>query len=103
MPPRIHVPNPLGQAGAREVRIHAGRPARALDVVPVRAGPDVLGLLAVSVDEKTVDSAGRPRAPAPGGTWVARGLSTGRARGGVERRLGGGLAAEGLAGAPPCD
>src|SRR5260370_5397486 len=65
MPPRIHVPNPLGQAGAREVRIHAGRPARALDVVPVRAGPDVLGLLAVSVDEKTVDSAGRPPGPAP--------------------------------------
>jgi len=28
MPPRIHVPQPLAQAGAREVRINAGRPAR---------------------------------------------------------------------------
>jgi hypothetical protein len=27
MPPRIHVPVPLAQAGAREVRINAGRPA----------------------------------------------------------------------------
>ena len=62
MPPRIHVPTPLAQAGAREVRINAGRPVRALDLVPVRAGPDVLGLLAVSVDEKTVDTHGRRRA-----------------------------------------
>src|ERR1700720_2764946 len=54
MPSRFHVPSPLAQAGAREVRINAGRPPRALDVVPVRAGPDVLGLLAVAVDEKTV-------------------------------------------------
>src|SRR6202521_6463020 len=41
MPPRIHVPSPLAQAGAREVRINAGRPGRPLDLVPVRAGPDV--------------------------------------------------------------
>src|SRR5207302_599845 len=55
LPARIHVPVPLAQAGAREVRINAGRPARALDVVPVRAGADLLGLLAVAVDEQTVD------------------------------------------------
>ena len=103
MPPRIHVPNPLGQAGAREVRIHAGRPARALDVVPVRAGPDVLGLLAVSVDEKTVDSAGRRRALEHGSTVLALELSKERAAAEVERRLRGDLVEEVLAGALEAD
>src|SRR5947207_8553 len=46
MPPRLHVPGAVSQAGAREVRISAGRPARPIDLVPVRAGADVLGLLA---------------------------------------------------------
>jgi sugar diacid utilization regulator/putative methionine-R-sulfoxide reductase with GAF domain len=103
MPPRIHVPNPLAQAGAREVRIHAGRPARALDVVPVRAGPDVLGLLAVSVDEKTVDSAGRRRALEHGSTVLALELSKERAAAEVERRLRGDLVEEVLAGALEAD
>src|SRR5256714_1097170 len=49
MPPRVHVPSAVSQAGAREVRINAGRPARAIDLVPVRAGADVLGLLAVAL------------------------------------------------------
>src|SRR5207247_11298492 len=79
MPPRIHVPTPLAQAGAREVRINAGRPVRALDLVPVRAGPDVLGLLAVSVDEKTVDTHGRRRALEPGSTVLALELAKERA------------------------
>src|SRR5260370_26820433 len=96
MPPRIHVPNPLGQAGAREVRIHAGRPARALDVVPVRAGPDVLGLLAVSVDEKTVDSAGPPPALEHRGTALAPALSKERAGAEGERRPRGDPGGEGL-------
>jgi len=48
--------------GSREVRITAGRPPRPLDAVPVRAGSDVLGLLAVGLDEKSVDSEGRRRA-----------------------------------------
>jgi sugar diacid utilization regulator/putative methionine-R-sulfoxide reductase with GAF domain len=103
MPPRIHVPSPLGQAGSREVRIHAGRPARALDVVPVRAGPDVLGLLAVSVDEKTVDSAGRRRALEHGSTVLALELSKERATAEVERRLRGDLVEEVLAGALDAD
>src|ERR1700675_975323 len=78
-PPRILFPSPRGGAGAREVRIPAGRPARPLDVVPVRAGPDVLGMLAVSVDEKTVDSAGRRRALEHGSTVLALELAKERA------------------------
>jgi sugar diacid utilization regulator/putative methionine-R-sulfoxide reductase with GAF domain len=103
MPPRIHFPSPLGHAGAREVRIHAGRPARPLDVVPVRAGPDVLGMLAVSVDEKTVDSAGRRRALEHGSTVLALELSKERATAEVERRLRGDLVEEVLAGALEAD
>ncbi len=98
MPQRIHVPNPLGQPGAREVRINAGRPARGLDVVPVRAGSDVLGMLAVSVDEKTVDSSGRRRALEHGSTVLALELSKERAAAEVERRLRGDLVEELLAG-----
>ena len=98
MPARIHVPMPLAQAGAREVRINAGRPARALDVVPVRAGADLLGLLAVNVDEQTVDSHGRRRALEHGSTVLALELSKERAAAEVERRLRGDLVEEVLAG-----
>jgi sugar diacid utilization regulator len=103
MPPRIHVPNPLGSAGAREVRINAGRPARILDVVPVRAGTDVLGLLAVGVDDKTVDSPGRRRALEHGSTVLAVELSKERAAAEVERRLRGDLVEEVLAGGLEAD
>src|SRR5258706_3784480 len=98
MPPRVHVPTPLAQAGAREVRMNAGRPARAIDLVPVRAGPDVLGLLAVGVDEKTVDSPGRRRALEHGSTILALELAKERAAAEVERRLRGDLVEEVLAG-----
>ncbi|MEP6753248.1 MAG: GAF domain-containing protein [Candidatus Dormiibacterota bacterium] len=98
MPPRINVPSPLAQAGAREVRMNAGRPARAIDLVPVRAGPDVLGLLAVGVDEKTVDSHGRRRALEHGSTILALELAKARAAAEVERRLRGDLVEEVLAG-----
>jgi sugar diacid utilization regulator len=98
MPQRIHVPVPLAQAGAREVRINAGRPARPLDVVPVRAGADLLGLLAVAVDEQTVDSHGRRRALEHGSTVLALELSKERAAAEVERRLRGDLVEEVLAG-----
>ena len=98
MPPRIHVPTPLASAGAREVRMNAGRPARAIDLVPVRAGPDVLGLLAVGVDEKTVDTHGRRRALEHGATILALELAKERAAAEVERRLRGDLVEEVLAG-----
>ena len=103
MPARIHIPTPLGQAGAREVRINSGRPARPLDVVPIRAGSDVLGMLAVSVDEKTVDSAGRRRALEHGSTVLAVELSKERAAAEVERRLRGDLVEEVLAGGLEAD
>src|SRR6202140_3573201 len=103
MPPRIHVPTPIGQAGAREVRINAGRPSRAVDVVPVRAGSDVLGMLAVGVDEKTADSAGRRRALEHGSTVLALELSKERAAAEVERRLRGDLVEEVLAGGLEAD
>ena len=98
MPPRIHAPTPLAQAGAREVRITAGRPARPLDVVAVRAGADLLGLLAVAVDAQTVDSHGRRRALEHGSTVLALELSKERAAAEVERRLRGDLVEEVLAG-----
>ena len=98
MPSRIHVPVPLAQAGAREVRITAGRPARPLDAVPVRAGFDVLGLLAVGLDEKSVDPEGRRRALEHGSTVLALELSKERAAAEVERRLRGDLVEEVLAG-----
>ncbi|MDQ6878663.1 MAG: GAF domain-containing protein [Candidatus Dormibacteraeota bacterium] len=98
MPARIHVPSPLAQAGAREVRISAGRPARPFDLIPVRAGPDVLGLLAVGVDEKTIDSHGRRRALEHGSTVLALELAKERAAAEVERRLRGDLVEEVLAG-----
>src|SRR5438045_3950755 len=69
MPQRIHVPV-LG-AAAREVRVNAGRPARPLDVVPVRAGAETLALLAVVADEESVDAAGRLRALEHGSTVLA--------------------------------
>src|ERR1700694_1356318 len=98
MPAGIAIPTPLGRAGAREGRITSGRPARPLDVVPIRAGSDVLGMLAVSVDEKTVDSAGRRRALEHGATVLAVELSKERAAAEVERRLRGDLVEEVLAG-----
>jgi sugar diacid utilization regulator/putative methionine-R-sulfoxide reductase with GAF domain len=97
MPSRIHVPN-AAVSGAREVRVSAGRPARPLDVVPVRAGADVLGLLAVGVDELAVDPQGRLRALEHGSTVLALELSKERAAAEVERRLRGDLVEEVLAG-----
>src|SRR5947207_7094530 len=44
MPPRLHLPAALLTPGAREIRVQAGRPARSLDVVPVRAGADLPGV-----------------------------------------------------------
>ena len=96
MPPRIPVP-PFGIA-AREVRITAGRPPRALDVVPVRAGADMLALLVVGVDEEAVDAEGRLRALEHGSTVLALELSKERAAAEVERRLRGDLVEEVLAG-----
>jgi sugar diacid utilization regulator/putative methionine-R-sulfoxide reductase with GAF domain len=98
MPARIHLPAPFGQAATREVRVTAGRPPRPLDVVPVRAGADMLGLLAVGVDENAVHPEGRRRALEHGSTVLALELSKERAAAEVERRLRGDLVEEVLAG-----
>ena len=96
MPPRIHVP-PAAGGIAREVRISAGRPPRPLDVVPVRAGSDMLGMLAVGL-EQGVDAEGRLRALEHGSTVLALELAKERAAAEVERRLRGDLVEEVLAG-----
>ena len=98
MPPRLHVPSAVGQPGARELRVSAGRPARPVDLVPVRAGADVLGLLAVGLDERVADYPGRLRALEHGSTVLALELSKERAAAEVERRLRGDLVEEMLAG-----
>jgi DNA-binding PucR family transcriptional regulator len=102
MPQRIHVPAPAGGI-AREVRISAGRPPRPLDVVPVRAGSDMLGLLAVGIDQGAVDAEGRLRALEHGSTVLALELAKERAAAEVERRLRGDLVEEVLAGGLEAD
>ena len=102
MPQRIHLPMAPGGL-AREIRITAGRPPRPIDVVPVRAGTDMLGLLAVGIDEKALDPAGRLRALEHGSTVLAVELSKERAAAEVERRLRGDLVEEVLAGGLDAD
>src|SRR5438128_3460036 len=97
MPTRIHLPGAPSQA-AFEVRISAGRPARAIDVVPVRAGGELLGLLAVGLDADGGDAPGRLPALEHGSTVLALELSKVRAAAEVERRLRGDLVEEVLAG-----
>src|SRR6266550_2242808 len=97
MPQRIHVPAPASAIG-RELRINAGRPPRPLDVIPVRAGAEMLGLLAVGVDEEKMDAEGRVRALEHGSTILALELAKERAAAEVERRLRGDLVEEVLAG-----
>lgn len=76
-----------------------GRSARDIDVVPVRAGTDVLGLLAVGhAPAEAAAPAGRVRALEHGSTVLAVELSKERAAAEVERRLRGDLVEEVLAG-----
>ncbi len=101
LPARIHVPTPAVHGRAREVRITAGRPARPIDVVPVRAGADLLGLLGVGIAggaDQPADAQGRLRALEHGSTVLALELSKERATAEVERRLRGDLVEEVLAG-----
>src|SRR5438094_2872330 len=86
MTPRIQVPASLAQTAAREVRVNAGRPPRPLDVVPVRAGADMLGMLAVGIDQETADAEGRLRALEHGATVLELELSDERAGCQVGRR-----------------
>ena len=97
MPQRLHLPSAASSV-AREIRVNAGRPPRPVDVVPVRAGSDMLGLLAVDVGHEAQDAEGRVRALEHGSTILALELSKERAAAEVERRLRGDLVEEVLAG-----
>jgi sugar diacid utilization regulator/putative methionine-R-sulfoxide reductase with GAF domain len=98
LPSRISLPAALVGPGVREMRVVAGRPPRPFDLVPVRAGSDLLGVLAVVVPEQQGDSDGRRRALEHGSTVLALELSKERAAAEVERRLRGDLVEEVLAG-----
>jgi sugar diacid utilization regulator/putative methionine-R-sulfoxide reductase with GAF domain len=98
LPARVQLPPAVLGMGAREVRVSAGRPARPFDLVPVRAGADLLGVLAVVVGEDQADEDGRRRALEHGSTLLAVELSKERAAAEVERRLRGDLVEEVLAG-----
>jgi len=98
LPSRIHFPPAVISLGAREVRTRAGRPSRSYDLVPVRAGADLLGVLAVAVGEGQAEEDGRRRALEHGSTVLALELSKERAAAEVERRLRGDLVEEVLAG-----
>jgi sugar diacid utilization regulator/putative methionine-R-sulfoxide reductase with GAF domain len=98
MPSRLHVPSQLIASGQREIRIAAGRPARDLDLVPIRAGRELLGLLAVGTPEQPVDEDGRRRALEHGSTVLALELAKERSAAEVERRLRGDLIEELLSG-----
>ena len=97
MPARVAVPAGFA-AGARDVRVHAGRPPRPVDLVPVRAGTELLGVLAVDVPEGAFDEDGRRRALEHGSTVLALEMSKERATAEVERRLRGDLVEQLLAG-----
>lgn len=98
LPSRIHLPPAVLSLGARGVPVRAGRPARQYDLVPVRAGADLLGVLAVGVGEERAEEDGRRRALEHGSTVLAVELSKERAAAEVERRLRGDLVEEVLAG-----
>jgi sugar diacid utilization regulator/putative methionine-R-sulfoxide reductase with GAF domain len=97
LPARVTLPTGF-TAGAREARVHAGRPARPVDLVPVRAGTELLGVLAVKVPDGSFDADGRRRALEHGSTVLALEMSKERASAEVERRLRGDLVEQLLAG-----
>jgi DNA-binding PucR family transcriptional regulator/putative methionine-R-sulfoxide reductase with GAF domain len=99
LPGRLTLPpDLLREHGPPDARLSAGRPARELDVVPVRAGSDLLGLLVVAVPETDSGSDGRLRALQHGSTVLALEMAKERAAAEVERRLRGDLVEELLAG-----
>jgi sugar diacid utilization regulator/putative methionine-R-sulfoxide reductase with GAF domain len=98
LPDRLQLPPATLSLGMRKVRISGGRPRRPIDLIPVRAGGDLLGVLAVVAAETPVDPDGRRRSLEHGSTVLALELSKERAAAEVERRLRGDLVEELLAG-----
>lgn len=87
---RIELPAAI-RAGATTdpVLVLAGKPRRELALTPVRAGDDLLGVLAAEAD--AVDTANRRRALEHGATVLALELAKERASAEVEKRLRGDL------------
>jgi DNA-binding PucR family transcriptional regulator/putative methionine-R-sulfoxide reductase with GAF domain len=96
-PAQLAIPPALVRNQVREVRVLAGRPPREFDLAPVRAGAELLGVLAVAMGGE-IDEAARRRALEHGSTVLALELSKERAAAEVERRLRGDLVEELLSG-----
>jgi DNA-binding PucR family transcriptional regulator len=87
-----------GASDGMPARLSSRTRTKDLDVVPVRAGSDLLGLLAVGHQKDAPAAPGRVRALEHGSTVLALELSKERAAAEVERRLRGDLVEEVLAG-----
>jgi sugar diacid utilization regulator/putative methionine-R-sulfoxide reductase with GAF domain len=97
-PVRLQLPPAALTVGVRRLAVGSGRGKRQVDLVPVRAGHEILGLLAVAVPDNLAPTEGRRRALEHGSTVLAVELSKERSAAEVERRLRGDLVEEVLAG-----
>jgi sugar diacid utilization regulator/putative methionine-R-sulfoxide reductase with GAF domain len=86
---RIEVPTALRSGPADAVEIRAGRPARTLTLTPIRAGDELLAVLAADV--AAAETPNRRRALEHGATVLALELAKELAAAEVERRLRGDL------------
>jgi sugar diacid utilization regulator/putative methionine-R-sulfoxide reductase with GAF domain len=90
---RLEIPTTVSASTSGEpVEITAGKPARTLTLTPIRAGDDLLGVLAA--DAAPVEHPNRKRALEHGATVLALELAKERAAAEVERRLRGDLVEE---------
>ena len=88
-PRRLQLPPALAAGAEGPVVAHHGRPPQPLTLTPVRAGPELVAVLAL--DGELGGSASRQRALEQGATVVALELLKERAAAEVERRLRGDL------------
>ena len=90
---RLEIPTAITASSSGEpVEVSAGKPARPLVLVPIRAGDELLGVLAAA--PAPVEHANRRRALEHGATVLALELAKERAAAEVERRLRGDLVEE---------
>ncbi|MGB2939073.1 MAG: GAF domain-containing protein [Candidatus Dormiibacterota bacterium] len=90
---RIEIPTSISASSSGEpIEITAGRPPRDLTLTPIRAGDELLGVLAA--DASPVEHPNRRRALEHGATVLALELAKERAAAEVERRLRGDLVEE---------
>src|ERR1700737_3596997 len=90
---RLDIPTSItGSASTEAIEVTAGRPARQIDLTPIRAGDELLAVLAAEAVEDRKPN--QRRAPAPGAAGRALELAKERAAAEVERRLRGDLVEE---------